>query len=336
MKNSSLNVIKAISALLVVCIHCKFPGYIGGFVSDLGRVAVPIFFLISGYYSYKNPEEKIKKKIIHILKLMVIANILYFFIKIAIFKNLESIYSYVLNLFQINSLIKIVIFNDNPFRTQLWFFGALLYCYIIYYLILKLKLKIRYKSMLKVSLTILLIYIITSIIYFNNQNQEYLYFIRNFIFVGIPFFYIGNFINRTNAITKLNNKKIYFIIILSIIIMLIEINLYESELYISTILLATYVFIYCEKNPKKLNNKIIETIGDKYSTYIYVLHPWLKDLLNNLIKTIGGEYNDVILYCKPLILIIMSIAFSMLLYKINKRYIKRGRSLWKEKSKKEF
>lgn len=49
-RNYSIDVVKTIAALLVICIHTGYPSVIGNYVIALCRVAVPIFLLISGYY----------------------------------------------------------------------------------------------------------------------------------------------------------------------------------------------------------------------------------------------------------------------------------------------
>ncbi|UEA30492.1 hypothetical protein LK422_03580 [Blautia massiliensis (ex Durand et al. 2017)] len=41
---------KAICAFLIVCIHAPFPGKFGAYFTTLTRVAVPIFFMITGYF----------------------------------------------------------------------------------------------------------------------------------------------------------------------------------------------------------------------------------------------------------------------------------------------
>ena len=55
---------------MVVFIHVLFYGKLGVVIDALARFAVPFFFLVSGYYSYQIPCEKIKKRIRKILILL--------------------------------------------------------------------------------------------------------------------------------------------------------------------------------------------------------------------------------------------------------------------------
>lgn len=52
-RNYSIDILKALAALLVICIHTGYPSVIGDYVVALCRIAVPLFLLISGYY-YQN------------------------------------------------------------------------------------------------------------------------------------------------------------------------------------------------------------------------------------------------------------------------------------------
>ena len=50
MKNHCLNVWKGIAAFAVVLIHCTLPGVPGEIIKGIARFAVPLFFMVSGYY----------------------------------------------------------------------------------------------------------------------------------------------------------------------------------------------------------------------------------------------------------------------------------------------
>ena len=49
-ENKFLNTLKGAACLLVVCIHCRFPGAFGELVLAQARVAVPFFFVVSGIF----------------------------------------------------------------------------------------------------------------------------------------------------------------------------------------------------------------------------------------------------------------------------------------------
>lgn len=57
-KNDTLELIKLFASYMVVFIHVMFYGTVGEAMNALGRFAVPLFFLISGYYSFQNSTVK--------------------------------------------------------------------------------------------------------------------------------------------------------------------------------------------------------------------------------------------------------------------------------------
>ena len=73
----NIDILKVICAFLIVCIHVPFPGRVGAYFTSLTRIAVPIFFMITGYfYSDTVARHKEKQQIKKIFCLVVEANIL--------------------------------------------------------------------------------------------------------------------------------------------------------------------------------------------------------------------------------------------------------------------
>ena len=61
-KNYTLELLKLFASYMVVFIHVLFYGQTGVIMDTLARFAVPLFFLVSGYYSFQIRDEKIKKE----------------------------------------------------------------------------------------------------------------------------------------------------------------------------------------------------------------------------------------------------------------------------------
>lgn len=49
-RQDAFDILKAVCAFLIVCIHIPFPGAAGAYFTALTRIAVPIFFMITGYF----------------------------------------------------------------------------------------------------------------------------------------------------------------------------------------------------------------------------------------------------------------------------------------------
>lgn len=76
MRNRTLDMVKAISAYAVVLLHVHFPGNAGIIANVLARFAVPVFFMVSGYFCFRGDDTEFVrtgKKIRHVLKLMLVA-----------------------------------------------------------------------------------------------------------------------------------------------------------------------------------------------------------------------------------------------------------------------
>ena len=61
-KNYTLELLKLFASYMVVFIHIMFYGEMGIIMDTLARFAVPLFFLISGYYSFQIKPEKSQKE----------------------------------------------------------------------------------------------------------------------------------------------------------------------------------------------------------------------------------------------------------------------------------
>ena len=68
-RNLTLELCKLIAACFVVFIHVPFPAPAGEWVLCLARFAVPMFFAISGWYSYGAAPNKLLHRMVRVLAL---------------------------------------------------------------------------------------------------------------------------------------------------------------------------------------------------------------------------------------------------------------------------
>ena len=137
-----LDILKIISAFLVICIHAPFEGEVGKYFIVISRCAVPIFFMITGFfYNNQMSDAKVNKQILKILKLCIISNIFYFIFKLFLCSIDNSDYSTLFkSTINKNVLINLFIFNESPIYGHLWYMNSLLYVLIIMKFINKYKL----------------------------------------------------------------------------------------------------------------------------------------------------------------------------------------------------
>ena len=76
-RNSLLDLLRFISCLFVVLIHCPLPGFLGTAIITFGRYAVPFFLMISGYYLFSDNRNVVLRKAKNIINLLYNAEVEY-------------------------------------------------------------------------------------------------------------------------------------------------------------------------------------------------------------------------------------------------------------------
>ncbi len=291
-RNISFDVLKAICAFLVICIHTPFPGEIGRYINALTRIAVPLFFMISGFlfcnakYNQKDEKQYLLKQLKSIFRIIIIANVIYFlFYMVLSIVQGNHLLQYISSVINIKSIVELLVFNESPFAIHLWYLNAYLYVIIIQLFLC------RHPKYNKWILAATPIFLLMDLIFGKYSlvllNREFPYIlVRNWLCVGLPFFNIGTILRK---LTLNNYKKItpkvYFV--LSIVFSMT--TLFERfvleyfgknatrDQYISTIFLAISVFLFCYYSVKNDTSstllKGLSKIGQDLSTDIYVYHP---------------------------------------------------------------
>ncbi|MDR0914084.1 MAG: acyltransferase [Oscillospiraceae bacterium] len=280
-RNTSVDFLRLICAFLIVALHCL--GLSNGMVSysfllPLTRFAVPVFFIITGYfYNITAKKQTEKRQIFKILKLVIITNALFL-----VWGIVFRVFSGSLNVFLFDILLKpqtitdFLLFNyavDG--QEHLWYLSALLYILVIAYvfpIILK-------NKCVAIALVVFLLAVNITFAEFGNMLQLPFAFksiyVRNFLFTGLPFFLIGNLLFRfkgTGFYKKLNLPILIALLVLSFIGTFAESYFINNkpELFISSIASAVAIFLIFSKIQMPQNK--LSVWGQKYSLSIYLFH----------------------------------------------------------------
>ena len=306
---------KAICAFLIVCIHISFPGKIGAYFTALTRVAVPIFFMITGYfYSDTITRHKEKQQIKKIFYLLAEATIL-FFIWNMVFSILrrDDVMAYILSIFSGKNLLDLLLFNESPLAGHLWYLGAILYVLVIVLLMDKFNCRKILYYLTPVLLVADLMFGKYSLLIFHREFPYIL--VRNFLCVGIPYFCMGNLVREKRYPEKWNKKVLQVLIVVFAITSLAErFALVNAELnatrdhYFSTTFLAICLFVYALKSNRR--NERVAVIGRKYSTWIYIIHPIFITAFSMVVGKLGIKsiyrcVAPIVVYCAALIFLII-------------------------------
>lgn len=321
-ENKTLFSLKFIACLFVVFIHVPFPGEFGEIMRNLARFAVPLFFMISGYYTFFKDKDEcnktINKRIIKLLKITLCACAFYFLVNI-IFKALFGRVDWYFDvIFSKQNLYRFALFNSTNWLefVHLWYMFAIIYVYLIFKLINKFNLhKIAY-----VFSIIAIIGVLAFIIYaFINEIEFDKMYFRNAYLFGLPFFMLGHLIHaKEDKIKAIFRDRDYLFIIFALLIIaifIIEQKVFGMpvELYISSVLLVLFMFCYAICHT---NISIFYEFGKYYSLNIYIIHSFFQKIINqlNIIKS-----GSIKAYLYPLIVFLLSLLTSM----IYQKYIKK-------------
>lgn len=189
-RNFSIDILKFVCATLIVVLHTNFKWH--DEVLPMTRCAVPCFLIISGFLLYSGKEigrERLLRNIKQIVHILLWTTILF-----AVVKEIQYVVHGKLFIPSIQQWLSFVVLNDNPFGFHLWYLGAYLYVLLIMMIVDRFK---HWKFIYMITPVLLLGDLALGKYSLLLLNHEYPYvYVRNFLFVGIPYFTIGIFIKQ--------------------------------------------------------------------------------------------------------------------------------------------
>lgn len=310
-RSLSVDILKIVLACLVVGIH-------SGFLEDfsalacyltaggLFRIAVPIFFVINGFYFFSVPQDRIATWFKRVLLLYLFWTLFY----IGYWFRMETV-----NLFEIARVIKTLLVGHE----HLWYLPAMIGAAAILLCVRKLS------TPLLLAIALFLFAIGLSIQYLGNYHVfsgswidkalNVLWFYRNFLFFAFPFFAIGYLLRRTEIYKKINLSPLVVLALLALLLLLLEVycdfKLQPApegfDIFLCLILVCPLIFVLALKFEIKGDSKTLAL----YSTGIYFIHPLFISLITARVD-LGGTL-------LTFVVIGLSTAASWLLIKINSR-----------------
>nr|WP_315164745.1 acyltransferase [uncultured Flavobacterium sp.] len=275
-RNISLDILKIILAIMVIGMHSNFLidiseefNYV--LVNGVFRIAVPVFFIINGFF-FVNVINKnqIKKWLKRVTILYLIWMVFYsnFWFKLNDFNKQEFIV-----------IAKNIIIGYH----HLWYLSAMIGSGIILFWLKDLSNKL----LIAVSFSLFFIgatiqYIGNYHVFLNSHIDNILNYIplyRNFLFFGFPFFVIGYLINKMRLYENIKKEKIFILLVTSLLILIFEslLNYFylpkieAIDILFSLIIICPIIFLFVFSLKSNQNSKNITL----YSTAIYLIHPFL-------------------------------------------------------------
>lgn len=315
-RNYCIDFLKGIACICVVFMHCEFPGKFGIFVQCVSRFCVPFFFMVSGFFAYREETQYTcstpqYRKILHILKITIFASIFYFLIEIV-----KYIITGNMIVITKSHILYWILFNQPCIIAgQLWFLFALLYVYLIFAFVQRFNLyKLAY-----ILIPILMIgYIVLAqgmhLVGKSIPNMLY----RNFLFEGFPFFMLGHFLHyKEERICNYFKNPVLLILLIAFTLMcVLERFLLGRDfgVNICTFPQVTCLFILGMKNASLFEHDILRKLGTNLSMFVYIIHPFVWHTMEYGYRKLQIDGNVIALYLMPMFVLLFTIVLSICLY----------------------
>ena len=314
MRNKTIDQSRLFAAFLVVVIHAPLPGVIGVAVESVARLAVPFFFMLSGYFAFGKDKASLKRQISKIFNLFLFAIAINFAGDFLVSLYKGNTFALLAERFSVSSILKMIVFNNGPLLGHIWFLLALVYVYVIYSSMYS---KSRTFVRLAVCLFLLATLFVLREILRAIGVSDISFYIRNFLVNGIPFFLLGTLAAEYKE--RLAKIKPYVWFILGAVGALASIAerlvLGSCDMYFGTPLLACSFFVASIMDILPCNNRLA-MLGQKYSRDIYVFHNVVIVVLNAFALLIGVLQNQLFLFIRPFVIVTACIIGLSILYKI--------------------
>lgn len=312
-RNYGLDFLKGLAACFVVFMHVRFPGFYGDHLSSLGRFAVPVFFMTSGYFAYGATKEKtlksIKRTSVYLIVAYLIALFSLFIISGFSFGRLwQLIDQKILN---VNHFLRFVFLADSRISGVAWFLWSLLLCYVFKFFLGP---KLRYIAYIG-----LFVRVAGSIQYpFLHLTIP----VNTPWVTGIPFFIIGELLNENKEWVNhsVSSALAVGVAIMGFLIMLTSFFYPSLFWFIGTLLLSPALFVLFSRMDMKYNAMCL--LGSVYAFFIYIVHP----LVMHVYDAFRPLPSTAELWLRPWVVLFLTILLTVTYYSIKGVILKKKKS----------
>lgn len=276
-RNNCLDFFKGLSALGVIYVHIMFPGIFGKLMCAVGSCGVLYFFLISGYAA-NGPKEHICPKLMKRFRrnLLLLLAVIPAYIAASLYElhmdGQSPVYWRVI-LKRPEFYVRLFLLGDLDLihGDPLWFMFALLYAYLIFWLINRFGLQ----KAARIAMPFFLIMRIIMVIYKNTYDKDW-HLCSNVLVSALPMMLLGYWIaEKKEKVQALSDKAVILNCILSAVCVGITVCVKPAGFDLSPpfkIWAAACWFVLACKKPQLTIFRPLAKLGRDYSLYIYLLH----------------------------------------------------------------
>lgn len=335
-RNEMMDLCKFIGSVFVVFIHVPFPGIVGGAVDCIARFAVPMFFAISGWFSYQSDCAKLVRRLRHILTLYLAGLFLGIILGAITWLYDGNALSEYLSWFSIdaNRICKILFLCENPFYNspELWYLLSIGQTYLIVsiYAAFFKETEIQYKPLYIISFVLLIIHIILGVLAVVAEMGVPASMYRNGLLFGFPMFSLGLFLHqyhkRILSVFSLTPRKMVLLIFSGLVLSLLQWRgAGIGEMPFGMLMTVPALVLLMTSHPDLPSiphglKKVISQLGP-ISMVVYIIHYPLigvcDTFFGDFMRSALGSAAD---WLRPLLVVLLSVITGILWCNLQKLY----------------
>lgn len=283
-RNQSIEVCKLLAAGFVVFLHARFPDGIGELTDCISRCAVPLFFMISGYFNYGADSKTLSRRTKHAVSLVIWASL----VDIVLGSLLSELTSgsflgyFRAALPELKIVTDWILLQAHPFGGHLWYLNALVICYLILwgYVRFREDREQDYCGLYVAGFVLFAGLVLIDVVSPLLNDYTYYPLVHTAWFLGIPMFGTGLFLrehqDRLIRIFCLNSGKLLLLFIAGIGVNVLQMYTYGLGIVpFGTIFAVPALLLYLAQHPvickTGWRKKLVSKCGT-WSTWIYILH----------------------------------------------------------------
>lgn len=331
-RNQAIEWGRLLASCLVVLLHVPLPGKAAGYLGCLTRMAVPFFFLVSGYFCYGAEGKSLARRLVHIGKLNLLAALLYILYGCLKFRydgggRLADYFRMVFPSWK--PVWDFLLVQVNPFAGHLWYLNSLMLCQgvlLVYIGCIRNK-RGNYWPLYGLGMVLLAVFFWLSTV---RQSAVHYYAYRNGWLMGLPLFILGLFLGEFGGKLTRKNGSLLGIAAAGLALGFFQtVRFGMTELPVGTLIAVAALVLLLAGHPKlpsRLLGKLAGRLGT-VSTAVYIVHLAVLDIYEMVLKEPlamrmgGGEA-----WLRPFAVLGISLAAAVV--------YERGKALWLERKQK--
>lgn len=312
-RNETLDAVKGVACILVVFMHCEFPGLSGVAVQTVSRWCVPFFFMISGYYCCRESQagtlSALPGKIKRVLA-MAIGATAFYLVAAAVSGQSFSWTS--------RQVFLWAVLNQPPFLpTHIWFLFALLYVYLLHWAVVKSGFQNVFLRC--VPLFCVLYVVLAQGAYLAGVKIPNCYY-RNFLIEGCAFFGGGMLVKKHFGAIGFSDRTLCAIAVLSTVGALFERWLIGRDFGVQLCSFPQVfaIFLLAQRHPGE-RESLLSRFGRECSMLVYILHPFVWHSTEYVYGMLSLQSSTAAMWLLPIVVVVLTILLVLLLNAVKVR-----------------